>query len=443
MFINMLKRVITIALVLIGLSLFFTHNPIKAQPFVLNQTSVQEKRPHVQVNRQTRVSENSIANVDTIITSNPIINRRIQDYIEYHYHLFEMSCDQLNPLLDLNAHQHELTINAEVHQLDQSTLSVVFTHKLKKHQTIKYRNTDNFIVFLKDNRLVRSEILFDKSKLATSFYDQVKRQLPFNEFSNDMEHIKSMVNEARIVILKNDVQLVFRSNTSNVTEDNNINIKHYHALAAINPALVSILNIQYPSTNTIYSGPQNNDGPKRIALTFDDGPSIYTSAIMATLEKYNAKATFFVLGTRVEMYPDLVKQLHDQGHEIANHSYNHKRLTTLNNNDILFQINHTNNLIMNVIGVEPTLLRAPYGIADDRVKSLTTMRFVNWNIDSLDWKYRNASNIIHRVRSGARNNGIVLMHDLYASTLNSLDPLLASLSAQGYEFVTVSELMGY
>ena len=179
-----------------------------------------------------------------------------------------------------------------------------------------------------------------------------------------------------------------------------------------------------------------------ITAVFENSTEPMTS-IDLTVKDASANEVSITLSFDVEMYPDLVKQLHDQGHEIANHSYNHKRLTTLNNNDILFQINHTNNLIMNVIGVEPTLLRAPYGIADDRVKSLTTMRFVNWNIDSLDWKYRNASNIIHRVRSGARNNGIVLMYDLYASTLSSLDPLLASLSAQGYEFMTVSELMGY
>ncbi len=438
----MLKRVITIVLVLIGISLFFTHNPIKAQPFVMSQRFTQVEKPLIQIDTQTRVTENSLAKLDIVYTPNTTINRRIQDYIEIHYQLFLESCDQPIPLLDLNAHQHELSIKAEVFVLDKSTISIVFTHQLKKHQVTKFRNIDNFIVFLDDGRFVRSESLFDKSKLTSNFYDQVMRQLSSSEFS-DTEHIKTMVDKARVVFLKNDIKLVFNSNTNHASDKYNVNIKHYNALAAINPALVFVLNIQSPSSDTIYSGPQHNDGPKRIAFTFDDGPSIYTSSIMAILEKYNAKATFFVLGTRVEMYPDLVKKLHDQGHEIANHSYNHKRLTTLNNNDILFQINHTNNLIMNVIGVEPTLLRAPYGIADDRVKSLTTMRFVNWNIDSLDWKYRNASNIIHRVRSDARNNDIVLMHDLYASTLNSLDPLLASLSEQGYEFVTVSELMGH
>ena len=438
----MLKRFITIALVLIGISLFFTHNPIKAQPFVMSQRFTQVEKPLIQIDTQTRVNENSLANVDVVITPNAIINQRIQDYIDFHYQLFLESCDQPIPLLELDAYQHELSIKANVFVLNKSTISIVFSHQLKKHQHTKYRNIDNFVVFLDDDRFVRSESLFDKSKLTSNFYDQVKRQLSLSEYP-DNEHINTMVDKARVVFLKNDIKLVFNSNANHASDKYNVNIKHYNALAAINPALVFVLNIQSPSSDTIYSGPQHNDGPKRIAFTFDDGPSIYTASIMAILEKYNAKATFFVLGTRVEIYPDLVKQLHDQGHEIANHSYNHKRLTALSNKDVMFQVDYTNDLIMDVINVRPTLIRAPYGIADDRVKSLTTMRFVNWNIDSLDWKYRNASNIIHRVRSGARNNGIVLMHDLYASTVNALDPLLASLSEQGYEFVTVSELMGY
>src|SRR5690554_958301 len=110
----MLKRVITIVLVIIGISLFFTHNPIKAQPFVANQITVLLEKPLIQLDKQTRVTENSLAKLDIVYTPNTTINRRIQDYIEIHYQLFLESCDQPIPLLDLNAHQHELSIKAEV-----------------------------------------------------------------------------------------------------------------------------------------------------------------------------------------------------------------------------------------------------------------------------------------------------------------------------------------
>lgn len=184
---------------------------------------------------------------------------------------------------------------------------------------------------------------------------------------------------------------------------------------------------------------------KYIALTFDDGPNpSVTPQILKTLEKFNARSTFFMLGSQVEFYPTVAKQVKDAGHEIASHSYNHPDLTKLGFEQMKDEVNETTKQIKRATGVEPTLFRPPYGTKSDSLLNYLDdhgYALILWSVDSLDWKMRNAEKIQKTVLDHVTNGSIILFHDIYQETAESLPWLLEKLQKQGYEFITVSEML--
>ncbi len=181
-----------------------------------------------------------------------------------------------------------------------------------------------------------------------------------------------------------------------------------------------------------------------VALTYDDGPySPVTDRILNTLEKYDAKATFFVVGNRVNSYRSSVKRAHDMGCEIANHTYSHTILTSAGYDTIVNQINSTNTAVYNVTGKYPNIVRAPGGEVNSRVLNTVNYPFVGWDVDTLDWSSRNASSVVSKIKNNVRNGSIVLMHDLYSSTASATETIVPWLVNRGYCLVTVSELMEY
>ena len=182
---------------------------------------------------------------------------------------------------------------------------------------------------------------------------------------------------------------------------------------------------------------------KLIALTFDDGPSYNTNKVIDVLEKYNAKATFFVLGSKIKGNEYILKRLEKTGNEIGNHTYNHLLLTKYEEKKIKEEINKTSNLIFEVTGKYPTLLRTSYGSVNNKIKKLANMPIIIWDIDTLDWKYHNSKKIAGRVITKAKDGDIVLMHDIYSATANALNTIIPTLQERGYNFVTVSELFYY
>lgn len=181
-----------------------------------------------------------------------------------------------------------------------------------------------------------------------------------------------------------------------------------------------------------------------VALTYDDGPySPVTDRILNTLEKYDAKATFFVVGNRVSSYRSSVKRAYNMGCEIANHTYNHTFLTSAGYDTIVSEINRTNNAVYNVTGEYPKIVRAPGGDLNSRVLNTVNYPFVGWDVDTLDWSSRNASSVVSKIKNNVRNGSIVLMHDLYSSTASATETIVPWLIDRGYCLVTVSELMEY
>ncbi|GII04371.1 polysaccharide deacetylase family protein [Planobispora takensis] len=181
---------------------------------------------------------------------------------------------------------------------------------------------------------------------------------------------------------------------------------------------------------------------KCIALTFDDGPGRYTGTLLRHLADHRAHATFFVVGRNVAADPGPVRQAVEAGHEIGNHSWSHRNLTTLSGAEIRSDLARTDRAVKAAAGVTPKLVRPPYGAFNETVRRQTTRPVVLWSVDTEDWRYRDSAAVARKAVKSASPGGIILFHDIHPTTVKAIPKVLESLSARGYKFVTVSELYG-
>lgn len=181
---------------------------------------------------------------------------------------------------------------------------------------------------------------------------------------------------------------------------------------------------------------------KAVALTFDDGPSPKTTPIaLELLKKYNAKGTFFMVGHAVEGNEEIVKQVVAEGHQIGNHSWDHPVLTKISLEKAKSQINDTTAALKKASGLDVHIMRPPYGAINETIQAAVDQSFILWDVDTLDWKNRNTASIMKEVKK-AQPGSIILMHDVHQTTIDALPLILQYLTEQGFEMVTIEELMG-
>ncbi|MDA2812691.1 polysaccharide deacetylase family protein [Nocardiopsis sp. RSe5-2] len=184
---------------------------------------------------------------------------------------------------------------------------------------------------------------------------------------------------------------------------------------------------------------------KCIALTFDDGPGGRTPEVLDTLAEYDAKATFFVTGEPVRENLRTVRREYAEGHEVANHTVTHPDLTTLGKDEVRKELTEVNGLVARETGERPVLMRPPYGATNDDVASVSKdlgLAEIIWNVDTNDWKDRNASVVADRALKGAAPGAIILMHDIHGTTIDAVPEIVKGLDEKGYTMVTVSQLLG-
>ena len=179
---------------------------------------------------------------------------------------------------------------------------------------------------------------------------------------------------------------------------------------------------------------------KVIALTFDDGPSYYTEQILKLLEKEEVTATFFLIGNKINRYQETVQTMLKNGNEIGNHSFSHKWLTKLDDDDLQEEITLTQDTIKKLTGFTPRVFRPTYGAVNDDLKHQVNLTPIMWTVDSSDWKIKNANTIANRVLESCQDTSIILMHDTHKRSYEALKIIIPSLKEQGYQFVTASEL---
>ncbi len=181
---------------------------------------------------------------------------------------------------------------------------------------------------------------------------------------------------------------------------------------------------------------------KEIALTFDDGPHpVYTKLLLDGLRKRGVKVTFFLIGQNLDGNEDLVRQMKEDGHLIGNHSQKHMQLTRESAQDACNQIQCTNEKLESITGEMPHYIRPPYGSWSEELECMVPMTVVLWDIDPLDWKVQNTSQIVSHVVKRAQDGSIVLLHDSYETSVEAALEIIDTLSANGYNFVTADELV--
>ena len=181
---------------------------------------------------------------------------------------------------------------------------------------------------------------------------------------------------------------------------------------------------------------------KKIALTFDDGPHpVYTERLLKGLKERDVKATFFVLGEKARAYPEMIARMEAEGHIVGNHTYTHIQLRSGNRQQFREELLMTNEVLSGITGKEVQYVRPPYGTWDKKLEEELNMFPVLWNIDPNDWCTGNADKVTKRIVAKARENGIILLHDCYKSSVEAALATIDLLKEQGFEFVTVEEIL--
>lgn len=180
----------------------------------------------------------------------------------------------------------------------------------------------------------------------------------------------------------------------------------------------------------------------KIALTFDDGPdSRYTEELLDGLKERGVKATFFVTGAKAEENPGLIKRMQEEGHLIGNHTYSHMQLKEGMEEQFKQELIKTSDIIEKLTGEGTEYVRPPYGVWEKNLEKELNMFPVLWTVDPLDWCSKDADGVTRKVVSKAKENDIILMHDQYKSSVTAALQIVDALQKQGYEFVTVEEIL--
>lgn len=238
------------------------------------------------------------------------------------------------------------------------------------------------------------EFIFPPYQIAYYAAGEIKIVIPYDELNG---------------IIKN--KYLKYSKKNNIKQDNNRNLKEF-------------------------------SNKKLIAFTFDDGPSyIGTNKLLDNLDKYNARVTFFVLGSRVENYKDTLTKAYKMGNTIGNHTYSHSNLLKLDNYSVMDEIKKTNETIKNITGSETIYLRPPYGNINSDIKNISNMYTILWDLDTEDWKNKDKDRIAGYIVSNAHDGAIVLLHDLYETSVDGALLAMERLEKEGYAFVTIDEMI--
>jgi peptidoglycan/xylan/chitin deacetylase (PgdA/CDA1 family) len=179
-----------------------------------------------------------------------------------------------------------------------------------------------------------------------------------------------------------------------------------------------------------------------VALTFDDGPAGPTAVLLDTLAAAGAPATFFVVGINAQYQPEVLRRMATEGHEIGNHSYDHRDLTTLSAEQIAAEWNVTAQVVAAATGQTPAFFRPPYGTSNETVRGVIKAPFILWSVDPRDWADHDTAVVTRRVLETTRAGDIILLHDIYLTSVEAVPGIIAGLRQRGFRLVTVSTLLG-
>lgn len=377
---------------------------------------------------------NTVVAINYPITSIKKLNKEIKKFVNSNYNNFLKNYDKISYLNK----KHELNIDYIYNNVGDKYISVT----LIKH--ISSSNND-----------------FNLNEVFTYVYDIEKnKKITFNELIKTDNNIKDLVNNSLLnkygniinmeKLLKIDYKNInFHINNNNVLIlfEGDTLCDNYDEVLEVNIPISNfekLKNIKINEENLIANTNQTvnyiDTSKPVVALTFDDGPSIYTEEILNTLKKYNSNATFFVLGNKIDNYSNIIIKMYENGNEIGNHSYNHRWLTKLSTDEQKEQINKTQEIIKKYTGYTPIYMRPTYGSINKKLRENINLEVVLWSVDTRDWKYKNIDTIVNNALTNVKDGSIILMHDTHERTSEAVKKLVPKLIEKGYQLVTISEL---
>lgn len=201
---------------------------------------------------------------------------------------------------------------------------------------------------------------------------------------------------------------------------------------------------QVPSP--IWNFPKSKNNGKYLALTFDDGPhELLTPDLLDQLKKTNTKVTFFVMGVKAVIHPNILKRAHQEGHEIANHVWDHPVLSKIPWQEVDRQLKATSDAIYNATSAHPKVMRPPYGNTNNKlsrhISSDVQYPVIMWSLDTQDWRRPGSNEIVKRVLDKAEDGTVILCHDIHPGTIEAIPIIIEQMRKKGFEFKTVSELI--
>ncbi len=369
-------------------------------------------------------NDKSMVSINYPVTDSNVLNNAISSYVNKIYNEFKAEENKYE--------KPELNISYTYKEVNENVISVSLNTEIYTDKTVNKIKTFNYDQ-KNDKFLTMEDIVRDLEALD---YD-IKKALLEKYQEADMDFLSNVtydyftIDNENLTLYFNPVELDTKKNETIYLD---IPLNSLRLLIDIDKETDDNTYISIKKKNIDYD-------KKVVALTFDDGPSKYTEKILDILKKYDACATFFVVGNKVEFYSDQLKRMLKEGSEIGNHSYSHKWLNRLTKEEFQEEINKTQKAIKKETGFTPKLFRPTYGGYSDKLKTYTDLTFVLWTVDSSDWKVKNTEKILNNILPNVQDGSIILMHDNHSYAVKALDDVIKKLKEEGYQFVTVSELL--
>lgn len=368
-------------------------------------------------------NKDALVSINYPITEVSALDEAISSYINKVRAEFKNSDYDGKPELNISYTYKE--VNDEV--INVSILTEIVTDKtVSKIKTFTYNK--------KSEKFLTMEDIVDD--LDVLDYD-IKKELLSKYQDADMDYLSNVSYD---FFTMDDENLTIYFNPTQLKDTNDELVYLDIPLDSLN-LLIDVDREENTDTYLNFKKNTINEEDKVVALTFDDGPSKYTKDILDILKKYDACGTFFLIGNKVSFYGEVLREMLSEGNEIGNHSYDHKYLTRLSEEEVKDEINKTQDEIKRVTGYTPTLFRPTYGGYNNTLKSYIDLTFVLWDVDSRDWSVKSTEGIMYNVFKDVKSGSIILFHDNHEYSVNALPSVIKELKKQGYKFVTVSELL--
>lgn len=322
-------------------------------------------------------------------------------------------------------------------------------YKTKRYSYIKKDIDFNGAILKKKSRVRILEVI-NKDIVKIKFNHHIEYINP-NLLTDNLLDFIDLKEKNKIMYTNNKTTLYIKPNNriiDNITYSKKVRVigekNNYYQILYKNK-IGYVKKAKLNSTNKNQNYRKIDKSKPMVALTFDDGPNpVSTPRIINTLKQYNSVATFFDLGILINKIPSVVQDEEKYGNEVESHTFDHANLNKLNEEEINREIIESEKVFEKVLHHKPSLVRPPYGNANEKVKQTIKYPLVNWTIDTLDWESRDKDEILKQFRKKSNYDGqIILMHSIYGSTADAVEVMVPELINKGYQLVTVSELFYY